>query len=151
MALGYDGLKINGIPMDISSDDTVRWIPPQQGVKLPTKTHTFGSPEYLELLDKMRDLHIRKNQGYSAASKVGDCWHNFRQCENFGIPAPDGVITRMSDKWSRLQSLWLDRANDKVDEPIEDTLMDLAAYSLILICLLKEQKDTSNDLSDYEY
>lgn len=98
-----------------------------------------GSPEYLKLLDEMRDLHIRKNTGYAAAGD-GDPWYNFRQCEKFGISSADGVITRMSDKWSRLQSLWLDSDNDKVGEPIEDTLMDLAAYSLILICLRRERQ-----------
>lgn len=97
-----------------------------------------GSPEYLNLLDEMRDLHIRKNTGYAAAGD-GDPWYNFRQCEKFGISSADGVITRMSDKWSRLQSLWLDSNNDMVGEPIEDTLMDLAAYSLILICLRREK------------
>jgi hypothetical protein len=62
-------------------------------------------------------------------------------CEQFGITATDGVITRMSDKWSRLQALWHDRSNDQVGESITDTLMDLSAYSLILICLLNEQAE----------
>jgi hypothetical protein len=99
----------------------------------------YGSPEYLELLEEMKDLHIRKNTGYAAAGN-GDPWYNFRQCGFFGIPVTDGVVTRMSDKWSRLQSLWKNPDRNLVDEPIEDTLMDLAAYSLILICLLREQK-----------
>jgi hypothetical protein len=95
-----------------------------------------GSPEYLKLLDDMRDLHQRKNAGYAGHSN--DPWINFRQCEAFGITAVDGVITRMSDKWSRLQSLWKDASNEQVGESIADTLMDLSAYALILICLLNE-------------
>ncbi len=98
-----------------------------------------GSPEYLKLLDDMRDLHIRKNAGYAGHST--DPWCNFRQCEAFGISAVDGVITRMSDKWSRVQSLWKDKNNEQVGESVEDTLMDLAAYSLILVCLLRESDD----------
>lgn len=96
------------------------------------------SPEYLLLLEKMKDLHERKNAGYSGDSI--DAWSNFRQCERFGITAAQGVATRMSDKWSRLISLWSKPENDQVGEAIEDTLMDLASYSLILICLLDEQK-----------
>lgn len=101
----------------------------------------YGSPEYLSLLDEMRDLHIRKNTGYAAASPTNDPWYNFRQCGFFGIPVTDGVVTRMSDKWSRLQSLWRNPERELVGESVEDTLMDLAAYSLILICLLREQKE----------
>ena len=96
-----------------------------------------GSPDYLRLLEYMGDLHVRKNAGYAGHSN--DPWSNFRMCESFGIPAVDGVITRMSDKWSRIQSLWKDKSNDQVGESLEDTLMDLAAYSLILICLLREK------------
>ena len=105
----------------------------------PTVT-SAGSPEYLQLLNEMRELHIKKNAGYAGAG-ASDPWRNFRQCEQFGIPAVDGVIARMSDKWSRVQSLWKDRSNDQVGESIEDTLLDLASYSLILICLLREKHD----------
>jgi len=98
-----------------------------------------ASQEYLDMLDELKDLHERKNRGYSGYSN--DPWANFRECEAFGISATDGVITRMSDKWSRIKSLWQDRNNDQVGENIIDTLQDLAAYALILICLLNE-KDT---------
>jgi hypothetical protein len=70
----------------------------------------------------MRDLHISKNAGYAGAG-ASDPWSNFRQCEQFGIAAVDGVITRMSDKWSRIQSLWKDKSNEQVGESVEDTLL----------------------------
>jgi hypothetical protein len=105
----------------------------------PTIT-SAGSSEYKQLLDDMRDLHIRKNAGYAGAG-ASDPWSNFRQCEQFGIAAVDGVITRMSDKYARIQSLWKDKSNEQVGESIEDTLLDLASYSLILICLLREKHD----------
>ena len=98
----------------------------------------MASAEYLKLLDDMRDLHNRKNAGYAGQSN--DPWTNFRECELFGITSADGVITRMGDKWSRLRSLWHNPKNEQVNEPITDTLMDLAAYSLILVCLLQEKK-----------
>jgi hypothetical protein len=88
------------------------------------------------LTQLMADLHRRKNAGYAGHSD--DPWINFRCCEAFGIDACNGVITRLSDKWSRLQSLWCDPNNEQVGEAVEDTLLDFAAYSLILICLLRE-------------
>lgn len=97
----------------------------------------MASQEYLDKLTEMADLHKRKSVGYVGDNV--DNWANFRMCEAFGIKATDGVITRMSDKWSRIQSLWQKPENDQVGESIKDTLMDLAAYSLILICLLEEQ------------
>ena len=41
------------------------------------------------------------------------------------------ILVRMSDKVSRLRSL-LTKENDKVGEPLRDTLMDLAGYSVLL-------------------
>jgi len=104
------------------------------------------SARFLDLLDELSDLHIRKNAGYSGADSI-DPWRNFRQCESFGISTVDGVITRMSDKWSRLQSLWRDASNEQVGESIEDTLKDLASYALILICLLNENEQSTTKVS----
>jgi len=101
-----------------------------------TRTADGGSPAYRVLLDAAWQLHIAKNAGYAGHS--ADPWANFRQCEAFGITAADGVLTRMSDKWSRLQSLWQNPERDMVGESIEDTLKDLSAYALILVCLLQE-------------
>lgn len=95
------------------------------------------SQAYLDLLAAMADLHVRKSAGYSGADQP-DAWHNFRQCEKFGISTADGIITRMSDKWSRIQALWRDPANEQVGEALQDTLKDLASYALILVCLLNE-------------
>lgn len=105
------------------------------------------SERYLELLDQLADLHRRKNAGYSGADNP-DPWHNFRQCANFGIAPADGVVTRMSDKWNRLQSLWRDASNEQVGESIKDTLMDLSAYALILICMMEET--ATQEVSDAE-
>lgn len=96
-----------------------------------------GTQDYIDLLDRMRDLHIRKNTGYSGHSD--DTWYNFRACERWGGDSLEGVMHRMTDKWSRLESLTMNEGNDQVGEPMCDTLMDLAAYSLIMICLRQER------------
>ena len=105
-----------------------------------TKTDTVsnGDPAYLKLLDEMRSLHIRKNAGYSGES--ADRWANFRMSEVFGVPAYLGALVRMSDKWIRITNLIKNPDLDQVGESVDDTLMDLAAYCLIVICLLREKR-----------
>lgn len=98
-----------------------------------------GDPTYLKLLDDMRELHIKKNAGYSGDST--DRWANFRMAEGFGVSAFIGCLIRMSDKFIRTQNLVKNPKNEKVGEAIEDTLMDLASYALIAICLKKEKQN----------
>lgn len=97
----------------------------------------MASKRYLELLDQMKDLHIRKNAGYAGDSP--DPWANFRLSDAFGVSPFKGVLVRMSDKWIRITNLVKNPANEKVGESIKDTLFDLAAYSLIAIAILEEQ------------
>lgn len=97
----------------------------------------MASKRYLELLDQMKDLHIRKNAGYAGDSP--DPWANFRLSDAIGVSPFKGVLVRMSDKWIRITNLVKNPANEKVGESIKDTLFDLAAYSLIAIAILEEQ------------
>lgn len=83
------------------------------------------------------DLHVRKNAGYAGAANA-DPWANFRLSEAFGVTPIDGVLVRMSDKWSRILSLEADPNNDQVGESILDTKRDLGAYALIGLCLIEE-------------
>lgn len=96
-----------------------------------------GDAKYLKLLDTMKDLHIKKNAGYSGDSQ--DRWANFRMAENFGVSAFLGCLVRMSDKFIRIQNLVKNPKNEQVGESIRDTLMDLASYALISICLWDEK------------
>ena len=96
------------------------------------------SPKFYALLDEIKDLHDRKNSNY--AGDGGDPFANFRECEDFGIPAWKGVLTRMSDKWMRIKNL-ADGIEDKVGESMIDTLTDLAVYSLICRILVEEAQE----------
>lgn len=99
-----------------------------------------GDSVFLGLLDTLRDLHIAKSAGYSGVDN-DDAWANFRQAHNFGVSPFLGCLIRMSDKFIRVQNLAKNPANDQVNEAIEDTLLDLASYALISICLFQEKKD----------
>ena len=98
-----------------------------------------GDPKYLALLDEMKALHVAKNAGYTGDSP--DRWANFRMAEMFGVTTLRGVLVRMSDKFIRVSNLVKNPNNEKVGERIQDTLMDLAAYALIAVCILNERED----------
>jgi hypothetical protein len=99
-----------------------------------------GHPMFYELLDRMRDIHDRKNADYAVK---GDPLQNFRECERAGIPMCDGILTRLSDKYARLMvTSKLEKAGGSpaVAETIEDTLLDMANYALLLIIARTEVK-----------
>lgn len=95
-----------------------------------------GDLHYLKLLDDMRELHIRKNAG-----DADDRWINFRKSEDFGVTPLQGCLVRLSDKYIRVGNLMKNPDNEQVGENIKDTLMDMAAYALIAICLLEENEN----------
>jgi hypothetical protein len=95
------------------------------------------SEEFLADLERLAELHRAKSAGYAGAVD-NDPWYNFRTSEAFGVPAHIGVLVRMGDKWSRLQSLIRNPANEQVGESIYDTLDDIASYALIEKDLYRE-------------
>lgn len=101
-----------------------------------------GHPRFYELVETIKQLHSRKNQDY--ADSEHDPLSNFRLCEDAGISAYDGVLTRISDKFSRIMRLRFKQKNSQTqavnEEPVTDTLMDLAVYSLIAIILMEEEE-----------
>jgi hypothetical protein len=100
-----------------------------------------GHPGFYKLLEKMGDIHSRKNGNYAKAS---DSLSNFRLSNELGIDPFKGCLIRMSDKWSRICQL-SKGVPDLVGESLEDTLIDLANYSLISILLLREKRAKRGD------
>lgn len=91
---------------------------------------------YLDLLAELGDTFRRKNAGY--AGKANNWDQNFRVVERIGVPIEDGLMVRLCDKWERLCNLW-DRPDlDQVDEALDDTLLDLVNYGLILLTVRRE-------------
>jgi len=86
-------------------------------------------------------MHVRKNSDYS---QVSDSLSNFRMCESFGAEAWRGCLVRVSDKWARVQSLAAKEVHGEapavLEEALNDTLMDLAAYAL-LVRILREEAE----------
>jgi len=93
----------------------------------------FGHPKFYKILEELRELHSRKNHDYATSD---DPLSNFKEAERLGIPAWKGCLIRMSDKWCRLIEL---SKKEGMNESIEDTLRDLAVYSIIAIILYEEK------------
>jgi len=112
------------------------------------------SAKFMNLLTEMEDIHKRKNAGYAGEGSM-DPWANFRMAEMLDISAFKGCLVRMGDKYSRICNLAEDPNNEQVGESIHDTLIDLANYSLIAICLYEEMQEMEAErdemLSDEKY
>ena len=88
------------------------------------------------LIVNLVSLHRKKNAGYAGLSD--DPWFNFRAASQFGVTPYQGCLVRLSDKYQRYANLYHDASLEQVNEKIEDTLFDLAAYCLIAVCLYRE-------------
>ena len=109
----------------------------------------IGSPtwylaEFEKITSQMLDITRAKNSDYAGSRGDTDAFANFRVVEHYGITdAETGILTRMSDKFARIASLLKREAKVK-DESIEDTLIDLANYSIILILYLRAKRESSD-------
>ena len=104
----------------------------------------MSKSEYLKFFKKKLVQMYRttkvKNDDYSAGL---DPFANFTRVEALGICSPEqGFLVRMTDKMSRISS-FVQRGELSVkSESVDDTLLDLAVYSLLLAAYLKSQEVT---------
>lgn len=83
---------------------------------------------FREVASKMADMYAAKNHDY------GDSFG--RSIEKYG---PIAGLTRISDKFNRLETLLLGADNRVSDEKVADTLLDLANYSIMLYIALNTE------------
>lgn len=108
--------------------------------------------EYFEFheacCEKMRAITMAKNADYTGESV--DPFANFTRSEALGITSTErGFLTRMVDKIARLIS-FADRGILQVkDESVEDTLLDLANYCILMAGYIQSKRPQKNDLSHY--
>jgi hypothetical protein len=111
---------------------------------LPEKTPTVfapdatalreGSQKFLAVLDEIKELHLRKTLDYGSDD---DALSNIRNSADvINVPAYAGCVVRMSDKMHRLRSFF--RRGVVEFDGLEDTFLDLAAYSVIALVLYRE-------------
>jgi len=102
--------------------------------------------EYLayhkQACEKMMAITQAKNADYTGSGD--DPFANFTRVEALGITdTVRGFLVRMTDKISRITSFAQKGVLEVKDESVEDTLFDLANYSLLLAAFIKSQKDAA--------
>ncbi len=88
----------------------------------------YGHPMFYKTLEAMAELHSRKAHDYAGDE---DPLSNFRNVAKV-IGSTDWEVSIMflATKFFRLMNL-LERGEEAENEPIEDTLMDLAVYAIL--------------------
>lgn len=84
-------------------------------------------------MKELGDLHDRKQADYG---RPGDPFANVRASEAFGVPGWVGCLMRANDKIIRIQKAA--KGGKLANESLEDSLRDLAVYSIIGLCLFEE-------------
>lgn len=82
--------------------------------------------QFKQIAKEISELYEKKNTAYS--NSFGDTY------KKLGIIS---AVTRISDKYNRLCNLATNPNIDSLGESIEDTLKDLAAYSIMTLIELK--------------
>lgn len=77
-------------------------------------------------LNEMSDVFAVKNKNYGNSFEIS--------LDKYGIIA---ALTRLSDKFNRLETLILKGETGTADESVADTLIDLANYSVMTAVYLK--------------
>lgn len=90
--------------------------------------------------DKMIAITKTKNADYTG---LGDNpFKNFELVEAIGITdTVRGMLVRMADKISRITSFAQRGILEVKDESVEDTLLDMANYSILLAGYIKSRKE----------
>ena len=97
---------------------------------------TFLEEKFTEMLE------IAKKKSHDYSSFSDSVFANFEIVGLCGIASVEqGFLTRMMDKISRINS-FVKQGTLLVDnEKIDDTLLDLASYSLLLSAYIKSKKE----------
>src|SRR3990172_7386733 len=95
-----------------------------------------GSERFHQILQELGELHDRKQADYGTDA---DPFANVRSSRDFAVPAWVGAMIRGNDKISRIKSFIKKRRLE--NEALEDSLRDLAVYTIIALVLYEEERE----------
>lgn len=109
--------------------------------------------EYHEsALRRMSKITRAKNSDYAGAAGDLDPFANFRNVEKLNICSTEqGFLTRMTDKLSRLSTFVQKGILQVKDESVEDTLLDLANYCILMAAYLTAKRNKTKDADDLPF
>lgn len=100
---------------------------------------------FKKITEEMYEITYRKNSDYTG--DTSDPFKNFTMVETMGVAtAEQGFFTRMNDKMMRFAGFIKNGTLKVADEKIEDTLMDLAVYCILLICYRRSKRQNQDTL-----
>jgi len=103
-------------------DELDEWTPNKPDTKQVSKYEKLAMLHALEL-----DMYKIKNKKYGDSFGIG--------VKKYGLIS---ALTRMSDKWNRIENLILTGDNGTGDESLRDSLMDLSNYCNMTIIELED-------------
>ena len=93
-----------------------------------------------EKLTEMLEIAKKKSHDYSSFSD--SVFANFEVVGLCGIASVEqGFLTRMMDKISRINSFVKQGITLVDDEKIDDTLVDLSSYALLMLAYIKSKRN----------
>lgn len=107
----------------------------------------MNKQEYIAFFEattkRMVEITKAKNADYTGIGS--DPFANFVRVEMLGICSTEqGFLTRMFDKFSRITSFVQKGELQVKDESVEDTLLDLSIYSLLMLGYIKSKKQSAS-------
>ncbi len=100
-----------------------------------TPTRNPNSQRFHDILKELGELHDQKQADYGTDE---DPFANIRASEEWGVPAWLGALIRGNDKMSRLKTFA--RKRSLKNESVEDSMRDLAVYSIIALVLFEQDE-----------
>lgn len=98
--------------------------------------------EFAALCAQLVETHRRKDADYSGDQPE---YANMKKSSELGIPPSMGCLLRMQDKFERVLNL-TKKPPEVANESLEDTLIDLAAYSLICVILRRGERTSASQV-----
>ena len=108
----------------------------KEGMSTEIKRHP-NSARFHELLGELAALHDKKQADYG---KGDDPFANVRASIEWGVQPWVGALIRLNDKVKRLQSFAI--KGELANESAEDSMRDIAVYSIIALVLYEQQGKT---------
>lgn len=91
---------------------------------------------HADACDRMKNITAAKNSDYTG--NTDDPFKNFSDSQTYaGVSTETGFLVRMGDKMARIRSFVEKGTLEVKDESVQDTLLDLANYCLLMAAYVK--------------
>ena len=97
---------------------------------------SFSPEEFESIVKQMVEIHHVKNHDYAGGDYLSDLIASRRM----GLVPWKNALLRMQQKMSRMESFCKQDELKVKDESVEDTLKDMAVYSILCLILYRNKK-----------